>query len=167
MLSLFPDEEIKTTEISSLNDKICSVCLEEIMQEDICHLNCGHEFCRSCLDTLFTMNKIDCPLCRRDIKSFTYRGQMNRIVVIKQGPRQVRRRQVVYINRTSVYMTIMAVGSTIGFTGSMILSIYLYMNGWSSYSMIFFIVNLIWTLPDPLGTRQVRNPPFGLFIILP
>ena len=131
MLSLFPDEEIKTTEISSLNDKICSVCLEEIMEDDICHLNCGHEFCSPCLNKLFTMNKIDCPLCRRDIKSFTYRGQVNRIVVIRQGPRQgsrPRRPQVVYINRTSVYMTIIAVCSTIGFTGSMILSIYLYAN---------------------------------------
>jgi hypothetical protein len=114
-----------------LNDIQCPICLEEIEDDDISLLDCDHELCKPCLDTLFTMNKIDCPLCRRDIKSFTYRGQVNRLVVIKQSPRQgprPRRRQVVYINRTSVYMTIIAVASTIGFTGSMILSIFLYAN---------------------------------------
>ena len=131
MLSLFPDEEIKTTEISSLNDKICSVCLEDIIEEDICHLNCGHEFCRSCLNKLFTMNKIDCPLCRQDIQSFSHRNQMNRIIAIryKPPPSRIRGQRVIYFNRSNVYLTILSTGSTIGFIGSMILNIYLYANG--------------------------------------
>ena len=130
MLSLFPDEEIKTTEISSLNDKICSVCLEDIMQEDICHLNCGHEFCSPCLNKLFTMNKIDCPLCRQDIQSFSHRDQMNRIIVIRyKPPVRMRGQRIIYFNRNNVYLTILSTGSTIGFIGSMILNIYLYANG--------------------------------------
>ena len=124
MLSLSPSQSPIATGTEA-TEIMCPICLENIETEDISRLHCDHELCKPCLDTLFTMNKIDCPLCRRDINSFTYRGQMNRIVVIKQGPRP-RRRQVVYINRTSVYMTIIAVCSTIGFTGSMILSIYLY-----------------------------------------
>ena len=130
MLSLFPDEEIKTTEISSLNDMICSVCLEEIMQEDICHLNCGHEFCRPCLNTLFTMNKTLCPLCRQDIQSFTHRNQMNRIIIIGYKPPARRRGQrIIYFNRSNLYLTILSTGATVGFIGSMILNVYLYVNG--------------------------------------
>ena len=122
----------------ALNEIQCPICLEEVEDEDCNLLDCNHELCKPCLDTLFTMNNIKCPLCRQDIKSFTHGGQMNRIVVIQvepslqdpqrpRGPRRTRHR-VVYINRTSVYMTIFAVGSTIGFLGSLTVNIYLYMN---------------------------------------
>ena len=137
MLSLSPSQSPITTGIEE-TDILCPICLDYIETNDISRLHCDHELCKPCLDTLFTMNKIKCPLCRQDIKSFTHGEQMNRIVVIQvepslhdpqrtRGPRRTRQR-VVYINRTSVYMTIFAVGSSIGFLGSMVVNIYLYMN---------------------------------------
>ena len=131
MLSLSPSSPL-ATETVALTEIQCPICLEEIVADDCSLLDCDHELCKPCLDTLFAMNTMNCPLCRKDIESFTYKEQVNRIVIIRprlQGPRLGRRRtEVVYINRTSVYMTIFSAGTTICFIGSMIVNIYLYAN---------------------------------------
>lgn len=49
----------------NLND-ICSICLNEFKEMDICFLNCGHVFCYKCiLNSLLFNNK--CPKCRKTI----------------------------------------------------------------------------------------------------
>jgi hypothetical protein len=105
---------------------VCPVCLEDIVVDDLCQLNCDHEICKPCLDTLLTMKKTSCPLCRRNIPSFNHKGQMNHIIIIRYNP--TRGSRVIYVDRNSVYLTILSAGSSIGFIGSLILNVYLYGN---------------------------------------
>ena len=47
----------------------CSICLnEEIEDLDKCKNNCGHVFCKTCLDNWLNRGNDDCPLCRQKIE---------------------------------------------------------------------------------------------------
>lgn len=61
----------------------CSICLnEEIEQLDKCINNCGHIFCKSCLDTWLNRGNSECPLCRQKIEYFEYRSEKYRLINI-------------------------------------------------------------------------------------
>jgi hypothetical protein len=52
-----------------LEDTImCSICLNQQINENVCELNCAHTFCCECIKTLCKneMNQ-HCPLCRSEI----------------------------------------------------------------------------------------------------
>ena len=59
-----------TVSLTSLNQqngsKICCICLEK-KSVDIPIINCDHrdEFCNECIMQWFTMQKFDCPICRK------------------------------------------------------------------------------------------------------
>lgn len=45
------------------NDLVnCSICLEEFKNRVI--LNCGHGFCKECINEWILLEKYHCPLCR-------------------------------------------------------------------------------------------------------
>ena len=67
-----------------LNGEECSICLEIINPEHKCNTECDHSFCKQCLDNWFDLNKLSCPLCRKNIKYFHHNGAMNRIICIPQ-----------------------------------------------------------------------------------
>jgi len=46
----------------------CPICIEMIESENIAITNCGHFFCKGCLDTYKSTNvDCKCPVCRRKI----------------------------------------------------------------------------------------------------
>ena len=56
----------------------CSICFnEEIEEFNKCTNNCGHVFCKCCLDTWLNRGNDDCPLCRQKIEYFEYRKKIN------------------------------------------------------------------------------------------
>jgi len=59
----------------------CSICLlSEIDEEEKCTNNCGHSFCKSCLDNWFNGGNISCPLCRQPVDYFEYNSEKFRLI---------------------------------------------------------------------------------------
>ena len=47
------------------DDVICGVCLEILI--DPCTLECGHTFCKRCVENIIHQSSIRCPSCRKGI----------------------------------------------------------------------------------------------------
>ena len=62
----------------------CAICLNEIPAIDKCINDCGHSFCKSCIDTWFDRGKNDCPICRHPIIYFNHNSDHYRIIIKKQ-----------------------------------------------------------------------------------
>lgn len=60
----------------------CSICLDEINSENICVTECNHKYCKDCLEKLLSNENLNCPMCRRKIKKFTYLGEIHKLVYI-------------------------------------------------------------------------------------
>ena len=52
------------------NNRLCSICIQPILSNMNCVLNCGHTFHKECIDQLINSNNFKCPLCRTQIKSY-------------------------------------------------------------------------------------------------
>jgi hypothetical protein len=63
--------------------KQCSICLDEFKNEEICITNCNHNYCNDCLTRWFEQNKVECPLCRSEIKNFFCNDTLNNIVKVE------------------------------------------------------------------------------------
>ena len=61
-------------------DDQCSVCLTEEIN-DRCQTNCGHGYCKECLDSWFDRGNKSCPLCRQDIQYITHGDETYRVVL--------------------------------------------------------------------------------------
>ena len=58
--------------IKNNNDLQCSICIEDIKIKKTLVLDCGHAFCKDCLQTwvfkqISNGKKPDCPMCRQNI----------------------------------------------------------------------------------------------------
>lgn len=60
----------------------CIICFNNISEESLCRTNCNHIYCKECLHTWFDRGKIDCPMCRVNIKSYKNKGAQNHIIVV-------------------------------------------------------------------------------------
>lgn len=58
----------------------CTVCLEKINNMELCINNCGHTFCKPCIDGWLDKGKRSCPLCRQDIRYFENNGDKYRVI---------------------------------------------------------------------------------------
>ena len=60
--------------------KECSICLQEILLDESCENNCGHSFCKSCLDEWIDRSNTTCPLCRQTIQYIQYKNESYRLL---------------------------------------------------------------------------------------
>ena len=67
----------------------CAICLDDIDAEDELLNNCGHRFCKSCMDQYLDLGKIECPLCRQKIRYFEYNSERFRLILKNVNQRQV------------------------------------------------------------------------------
>ena len=59
----------------------CSICLiDNIPENEKCINNCGHTFCKSCIDNWFNSGKNICPMCRQIITYFDYHNEKYRVI---------------------------------------------------------------------------------------
>ena len=58
----------------------CTICLNNIITTELCVTNCNHNFCYDCLQKW--LKKKTCPNCRKNIESFKYKNETNRIFYI-------------------------------------------------------------------------------------
>ena len=62
-------------------EDICSICLiSPIPPLNVCITNCGHRYCKSCLETWQNRINRDCPICREDIIYYMYNNSQIRPV---------------------------------------------------------------------------------------
>ena len=60
----------------------CSICLEDIIDKNICLLNCNHPFCKKCIDDYLKLNNTNCPNCRQDISSYQFNNINYQLIFI-------------------------------------------------------------------------------------
>jgi len=66
----------------------CAICLvNEIVESERCVNNCGHTFCKTCIDTWFDRGHNSCPLCRQLINYFKHNEDHYRVIVKRAVPR--------------------------------------------------------------------------------
>ena len=68
-----------------LKDKYtCTICMKEDLNKDeIYHTNCGHEFCKQCLDDWFKRGNQSCPLCRSEINYYKHNDEKYKLIIHK------------------------------------------------------------------------------------
>ena len=54
----------KNDEIISETKHICSICYEDIGNNESCVLECNHVYHKKCIDNMFNFNMNSCPMCR-------------------------------------------------------------------------------------------------------
>ena len=63
-------------------EDICSICLiSPIPDLDLCITNCGHTYCKECLDEWMNRLEKKCPICRQDIIYYMYNNNQIRPVL--------------------------------------------------------------------------------------
>jgi hypothetical protein len=67
---------------SPLQNKDCSICLNSLDNETKCITNCNHEFCIDCIEKWLNINKINCPLCRQQLKEYNSYNLKTKIILI-------------------------------------------------------------------------------------
>ena len=60
----------------------CSICLQNVNEDEKCTTNCNHSFCLNCINNWFEQNTDICPLCRRRIISYDSRDGKHHIITI-------------------------------------------------------------------------------------
>lgn len=89
----------------------CSICLnEEIEDLNKCINNCGHVFCKTCLDTWLNRGNDDCPLCRQKIEYFEYRNEKYRLINISRQTNPLSRVQTVFRTHPNLLLVIRVMG---------------------------------------------------------
>lgn len=58
----------------------CIICFQMIDPDKICKNDCGHKFCKNCLDEWINRGKLQCPLCRQTIEYITYQSNHYRLL---------------------------------------------------------------------------------------
>ena len=66
------DIELNDVYPSTTSSEQCMMRLDSIVDEQECINNCGHKFCKPCLDQYLDSGKTECPLCRQPIQYFEH-----------------------------------------------------------------------------------------------
>lgn len=63
---------------------VCAICLDELIEETIATLNCGHSFCYHCIsEWLLKSEHMDCPSCRVKTSKVHYRDYVIDVVQVE------------------------------------------------------------------------------------
>lgn len=86
------DIELNDSISSTTSAEQCAICLDSIVTEQECINNCGHKFCKPCLDQYLDSGKTECPLCRQPIQYFEHNYEHFRLILKKVSERQMEQR---------------------------------------------------------------------------
>mgnify|MGYP000182767596 CR=1 FL=1 len=72
------------TTLESNDQYTCTICMKEDLNKDeIYYTNCGHEFCKPCLDDWFKRGNQSCPLCRSEIIEYKHKDEKYKLIIHK------------------------------------------------------------------------------------
>ena len=83
------DIDLNDSISSTSSSEQCAICLDTIIKDEECINNCGHKFCKPCMDQYLDLGKIECPLCRQKILYFEHNSEHYRLILKKVNQRQV------------------------------------------------------------------------------
>lgn len=59
---------------------MCSICLIDNIL-DVSILDCGHQYCKNCIDEWFNKGKNSCPICRKETLYFKNNDEKFRLII--------------------------------------------------------------------------------------
>ena len=75
-------ETINESSKESKDQYTCTICMKEDLNKDeIYYTNCGHEFCKPCLDDWFKRGNQSCPLCRSEINYYKHNDEKYKLII--------------------------------------------------------------------------------------
>ena len=77
----------------------CSICLDTMQPHNISENNCGHQFCKGCIDSWLDDGKNTCPMCRQPIQYLTQNGETHRLIVKRIPPEEYRNQPTPIVQR--------------------------------------------------------------------
>jgi hypothetical protein len=83
------NDSISSILSSTSSSEQCAICLDPIIKDEECINNCGHIFCKPCLDQYLDSGKTECPLCRQPIQYFEHNSEHFRLILKKVNERQI------------------------------------------------------------------------------
>lgn len=61
----------------------CTICMKEIINDNIYITDCKHFFCNECLEVWFQRGNNSCPICRSEIDTYTYKNEKYKLIIHK------------------------------------------------------------------------------------
>ena len=75
-------ETINESSKESKDQYTCTICMKEDLNKgEIYYTNCGHEFCKPCLDDWFKRGNQSCPLCRSEINYYKHNDEKYKLII--------------------------------------------------------------------------------------
>ena len=83
------NEETSNTYINITSNDIvdCTICLQSILECDICETTCNHIYCEKCLEKWCKRGNKYCPMCRREIEKYKHNGEMTKLIMVNRPSR--------------------------------------------------------------------------------
>jgi hypothetical protein len=83
ILNTFVSVKVQENMVLTAEQRDCCICMEDIIQSDICRFSCDHTFCGNCcsssLQSKIRCNQMmRCPLCRAEVTSVNVQNNENR-----------------------------------------------------------------------------------------
>jgi hypothetical protein len=99
----------------------CAICQEGHPMNDIHVTGCNHTLCMTCFNRLLSGRTLRCPLCRAEIKRYSFRSKTYRIqthIVLEEGEEGEEGEEVVVNNSTSriIPLVVLFLGDILFFT---------------------------------------------------
>ena len=66
--------------INSVEINKCTICFNMYTNENICITDCNHEYCNDCISNWINRGRVDCPMCRQEIKNYRKGNIINHII---------------------------------------------------------------------------------------
>jgi len=131
-------DETANKSIKESKDKYtCTICMkEDLNKNEIYYTNCGHEFCKPCLDDWFKRGNQSCPLCRSEINYYKHNDEKYKLIIhrVERDERGQGNENQLHqinlndlINRNLVVRDIVKANIRLRFYGFYMTSLFLYM----------------------------------------
>ena len=72
--------EQSDTFINIIDTNMCTVCLRNISNDEICTTNCEHKYCETCLLRWLRRGNLICPMCRQVVLNYNKNNVINHII---------------------------------------------------------------------------------------
>jgi len=149
------DEAIGESNKELKDQYTCTICMKEDLNKDeIYYTNCGHEFCKPCLDDWFKRGNQSCPLCRSEINYYKHNDEKYKLIIHRvESDNHTERINVNnLINNSLLVRNIVKSNIRLRFYGISMTSLFLYM-----LNNYLYELNNVNDLNNELKICQINN----------
>ena len=149
------DEAIGESNKELKDQYTCTICMKEDLNKgEIYYTNCGHEFCKPCLDDWFKRGNQSCPLCRSEINYYKHNDEKYKLIIHRvESDNHTERINVNnLINNSLLVRNIVKSNIRLRFYGISMTSLFLYM-----LNNYLYELNNVNDLNNELKICQINN----------